>query len=71
MAVITKTWLSDGVGLEEDVEQLQAGTGISTIALNRERNDQGFSHGGVAILFHVNKCTFTRIPLPPYESIGV
>ena len=42
VAVITETWLSDGVGLEEDVEQLQAGTDISTITLNRERNEQGF-----------------------------
>ena len=63
VAVVTETWLSDGTGLQEDLEMLEAGTGISALVQNREMNRQGFSHGGVAILYHNNRCTFKRIPL--------
>ena len=63
VAVVTETWLSDGPGLDEDLEMLEAGAGISMVTLNRERNNQGFSHGGVAIVYQTSQCTFKRIPL--------
>ena len=51
IGVITETWLSDGQGIEEDVSNFVLGTGIGMLYRNRARNNQGFSHGGVAIVF--------------------
>ena len=69
VAVVMEMWLSDGTGLEEDLEMLEAGTGIASLCLNRDRNTQGFSHGGVAILYHTNRCTFKKIPPVSYTHL--
>ena len=64
VGVITETWLTDGEGLEEDVQGLAHGTGLGLIYKNRPANDRGFSHGGVAILFKSEDCSFSEVKLP-------
>ena len=49
--VITETWLSDGDGLQEKLDDLSAGSGLGLITKNRPVNQMGFSHGGVAIVY--------------------
>ena len=51
LGVITKTWLSDGIGLEDDVRDFVLGTGLGMLYRNRPENSRGFSHGGVAIVY--------------------
>ena len=43
--------MTDGEGLEEDLEDLLVGAGIGMHCLNREVNNRGFSHGGVAVCY--------------------
>ena len=50
VGVVTETWLSDGEGLEDDVQDLAHGAGLDMLYRNRPTNDRGYSHGGVAIL---------------------
>ena len=51
IGIITETWLTDGDSLQEDLENLTLGTGLKMLCRNREPNQQGFSHGGVGIIF--------------------
>ena len=51
VGVVTETWLSDGPTLEQEVDNLVLGTGLQMLYRNRECNERGFSHGGVAIVF--------------------
>ena len=51
VGVVTETWFSDGVELQEDIEHLSLGTGLRMLCKNRPKNDRGFSHGGVGLLF--------------------
>ena len=51
IGVVAKTWLSDGQGLDKDVEDLLLGAGLGMLYKNRPLNQRGFSHGVVAILF--------------------
>ena len=45
--VITETWLSDGEGLEEDLEDLVLGAGMGMLCLNRPKNSKGFPTEGL------------------------
>ena len=71
VAAVTETWLNDAHGLEEDLDHLAAGTGLGMLTLNRKQNDRGVSHGGVAIIYHQNKCTFKQIKLCNPDSFEV
>ena len=51
--IFIETWLTDGDALEKDLDDLSLGSGLGAITLNRPANHMGFSHGGVAILFHI------------------
>ena len=59
--VVTETWLSDGEGLDEDVEDLLLGAGMGLHCLNRPVNNKGFSHGGVAILYRGSEMSLKPI----------
>ena len=69
--VLTETWLSDGHELESNVDDLSSGAGLGLLALNRPRNDMGFSHGGVALIFCKTQCSAKRIVLPNPENFEV
>ena len=69
--VITETWLSDGDGLQEKLDDLSAGSGLGLITKNRPVNQMGFSHGGVAIVYRESACTFKEICLPNPGSFEV
>ena len=62
-AIVTETWLSDGGGLVEDLENLEAGAGLGMLALNRLRNHRGVSYGGVAVISSLSKCAFKMVKL--------
>ena len=62
-AVVTETWLSDGKGLQEDIEHFEAGAGLGMLTRNRPANYRGVSHGGVALIYHLNRCSFKEVKL--------
>ena len=43
-ATVTETWLADGEGLDQDLEDLALGAGISLICRNRPRGQRGVAH---------------------------
>ena len=61
--VVTETWLSDGAELEEDLVDFEVGAGLGMLTRNREKNHHGVSYGCVAIVSHLNKCTFKVVEL--------
>ena len=69
--VFTETWLSDGPELQDKIDDLSHGSGIGMLTCNREKNDMGFSHGGVAILYRESICTFKAVAFPNPESFEV
>ena len=69
--IVTETWLSDGVELEEDLEDFEVGAGLGMLTRNRERDHRGVSYGGVAIVNHLNKCTFKAVELSNPENYEV
>ena len=71
LGVVTETWLTDGEGLDEDVEDLALGAGIRMICKNREVNNRGFSHGGVAILFREAAMVLKEVKLHNPSKIEV
>ena len=53
-ATITETWLVDGESLEEDLQDLALGSGVSMLCRNRVVNGKPSGHGGVALAFRNN-----------------
>ena len=47
----TETWLSDGLTLDKDIDDLDLGADIGLICRNRALNARGVSHGGVALAY--------------------
>ena len=70
-AVVTETWLADGVTLEEDKQDLLLGAGLSMICKNRRPDSRGRSYGGVALLFKEGECCFKQIDLDNPDSFEV
>ena len=71
IAVVSETWLKDCPELEKDVEDLEEGSGYTMLYKNREPNDRGFSHGGIAILSRLSVCKFSAIKMPNPDSFEV
>ena len=63
LGVVTETWLSDGDGLEEDIEHLALKSGLRLLHRNREDNARGFAHGGVSIVFKESQCGLKKMRL--------
>ena len=70
-ATITETWLADGDGLDQDLEDLTLGSGISLICKNRSRNHRGVAHGGVALAYRADAVTFKEVVIPNPDSFEV
>ena len=51
MSVVSETWLKDGEGLDNDRDDLREGAGMELICKNRQVNERGVAHGGVAIMY--------------------
>ena len=71
IGIVTETWLSDGVSLEEDKLDLEHGAGLGMLTLNRKPNAAGVSHGGVAITFRKSFCSLSRIPAKNPDNFEV
>ena len=63
IGTITETWLTDGQSLQDDIQDLNLGSGIGMICRNRAANSRGFSHGGVAMIYQTGSCNFSRVDL--------
>lgn len=46
LGVVTEMWLTDGATLDEDLIDLERGSGLGAITLNRKLAVNGVSHGG-------------------------
>ena len=64
VAILTETWLNDGSGLDEDLAEIEKGTGYGMIVKNRPINQRGYSTGGVAIVYKTNRIKFRELKLP-------
>ena len=63
IGIVSETWMSDGGDLEEEIENLKMGTGLNLVYRNREANERGFSHGGIAIVYKESVLALKKIPL--------
>ena len=64
IAVVTETWLADGPSLDADIGDLIRGAGLGMACLNRQPNDRGVAHGGVAVVHSTSACTLTKLDMP-------
>ena len=71
LAILTETWLTDGEGLEEDIDDLREGSGLGLLVRNREPGARGGSHGGVALAFRESSCTFKQLHFQNPEKYEV
>ena len=64
VGIVTETWLTDGETLANDILDLAHGTGIGLICRNRDPNDRGVAHGGVAVASRLSSCRTVDLNLP-------
>ena len=62
-AVVTETWLCDGLTLEEDKQDLLLGEGLTLLCRNRKPDSRGRSYGGVGLLFKEDLRSFKQIQM--------
>ena len=67
LAFLSETGLSDSKDLEDDILDLELGTGYSLLCKNRPANNRGYSTGGVAICFRRSHIDLKVKPLPANE----
>ena len=65
---ITETWFSTNAAFSDDLDDVRARTGLGVLCKNRPPNALGVSHGGVAIVYNENKCTFSEVSLKNDQS---
>ena len=70
-ATITETRLADGKSLEEDLQDLALGSGVSMLCRNRVVNGKPSGHGGVALAFRNNVSDFKKIGLPNPDNFEI
>ena len=70
-AVVTETWLADGVTLEEDKQDLLLGEGFSLLCRNRQPDSRGRCYGGVGLMFRDDLCNFKQIDMPNQNNYEV
>ena len=63
IGVVTETWLADGHGLDDDVDDLLLGAGLGMLYRNREANSRGVAHGGVAIFYKESSMSMKAVKL--------
>ena len=64
IGVITETWLAVRETLQQDISDLASGAGLSLICLNRDQNNFGVAHGGVAVAYRMSSCSMKRLEFP-------
>ena len=64
IGIVTETWLSDGEGIEEDVDDLIHRAGLGFLYQNREPNNRGVSHGCVGIFFNMFDLSLAPVKMP-------
>ena len=63
--------MSDTPELEDDLADLRGRAQLGAITRNRPVNAQGFSHGGVALFFAEDKCSFREVVVNNPSSFEV
>ena len=62
IGIITKTWLRDGLELEQDVEDLALGARLGMLCRNlNEPAVNGVTYSGVGIVWKQSLCSFKNI----------
>ena len=64
VALVSETWLSDSPELEEDLKDVEEGTGYSMLLKNKPKNRRGYSTGGITIVSKNSKIKFKEVNLP-------
>ena len=57
--------------MDEDIEGLCLGARLGLVCLNREVNDRGFSHGGLAVAFKAFEINLKKVKLHNPKSYEV
>ena len=70
-SVVTETWLSDGVLLDRDKDDLEHGAGLGLLHRNRPPNSRGVSHGGVAIIYRKAKMSLKELDIKNLDAYEV
>lgn len=68
---VTETWLTDGVALDLQLENLLLGHGVSSFVKNRPAGRGGFSHGGIGIFMKSSETKFSKIDFPNPDNFEV
>ena len=55
--------MTDGHGLDDDVDDLLHGAGLGLLYRNRPPNDRGFSHGGVGVFFKEGELSLSKVKM--------
>ena len=66
-----ETWLTDGQDLVDDIDHLALATGFRLLCKNREKNNRGFSHGGIALAFRESELMLKEVKLHNPERFEV
>ena len=71
VGVVTETWLADGESLQRDLDDLLHGAGVGLICRNRQANNQGVAHGGVAVAYKSGLCSMKEVVMDNPENYEV
>ena len=72
IAIVTETWFREGPELDIDLHELEMGTNIKAITLNRPPNQRtGVSHGGGAFFYRKSIGGFKKIKIDNPDSFEV
>ena len=71
IGIVSETWLRDGSGLQEDVEDFVNGTGYGLLNFCRPPGPRGVSHGGVSIAYRKTTCELKQIELSNPQEFEV
>ena len=71
LGIVSETWLTDGQDLVDDIDHLALATGFRLLCKNREKNNRGFSHGGIALTFRESELMLKEVKLQNPERFEV
>ena len=66
VGVVTEMWLTDGAGLQEDIEMLEAETNLGMLTLYREKTIRVLV---MVVLQSFNTVSYTHLTLPTIYSV--
>ena len=71
LAIVTETWLKDGDGLQDDLDDLREGAGLEMLCRNRPVGERGVAHGGVAIVYNRDAVTMREVKIDSSDGFEI